>query len=178
MCVCVCAKSLRRVQLFMTLWTIAHQAPPACGQVGNYGSTLSTFLALGNRLLTDSGSTTQSVSCTPVWSRAPSHVSSCPRYSGQLSQDSRSGHGNAVKLLPPVSLSNRCPCVARRFWFFQGLLRILHLPKVVVLHGFPSGRSPSFPPLSPRPPALCGVAFLSRVCLGYHLGLASSSLCC
>ena len=26
-CSCVCARSFRRVQLFATLWTVAHQAP-------------------------------------------------------------------------------------------------------------------------------------------------------
>ena len=28
---CVCVKSLSRVRLFVTLWTVAHQAPPSMG---------------------------------------------------------------------------------------------------------------------------------------------------
>lgn len=39
-CACVCVKSLSRAQLFMTLWTIAHQARLS---YGNYGSTLSKW---------------------------------------------------------------------------------------------------------------------------------------
>ena len=31
MCVCVCAKLLRRVQLFVILWTMARQAPLSMG---------------------------------------------------------------------------------------------------------------------------------------------------
>ena len=31
MCVCVCAQSLSHVHLFMTLWTVVHQAPPSMG---------------------------------------------------------------------------------------------------------------------------------------------------
>ena len=60
-------------------------------------------------------------------------------------------------LLSPVSLSNRRPsALLADSGFsnpgFKGLLRILHFPKVVVLRGFPSGRSPRFPPIGPLPP--------------------------
>ena len=30
-CACICAKSLSRVRLFVTLWTVAHQAPLSMG---------------------------------------------------------------------------------------------------------------------------------------------------
>lgn len=46
----MCVKPLGRALLFTALWTIAHQACQSYGQVGNYGSTLSTLLALGSGL--------------------------------------------------------------------------------------------------------------------------------